>query len=111
MKSSVKKYKEPVLPDDGRTWTRNKYHLNRDLVKGDILRVLLDDNDPSKGYLYSVCTGNGFGCLKDSRGNAIYVIESLSLSDVEVITQEILTTNKTYSACRWERFWDIYVKT
>jgi hypothetical protein len=106
--------KKPLPPpDDGRAWEP----FNRDLVKGDILKVLIDDSHPEKGWLYAYCTGGGFGCTRASLGHAIFVIESLSLQDVEDYAQgmkEGMVNESTamlgMNRCRWESNWGIYIK-
>lgn len=72
---SVKKVAKPrpipvdVTPD-GMKWMGGVQ-----LVKGDVLRMIVEnESHPKFGqYAYSVCTGGGFGCNPSSLGNAIFV--------------------------------------
>ncbi len=84
-----KKSKLPPPPDDGRTWIRR----DKDLVRGDILRVLIDEKHPDWGYLYAWCSGGGFGCRIGALGNAIFVVESTSLISIEKLEEGIKKRN------------------
>ena len=72
---SVKRVAKPrpvpvdVTPD-GMKWVGGVQ-----LVKGDVLRMIVEnESHPKFGqYAYSVCTGGGFGCNPSSLGNAIFV--------------------------------------
>lgn len=108
--------KKPLPPPvDGREWEP----LNRDLIRGDILKILLDCEHPENGWIYAFCSGSGFGCSRNSLGHAIFVVESVSLDAIENYTAGVedgtIDTNddKTPDGlvkCRWESNWGIYVK-
>lgn len=87
----------------------HKWHKqDRNLVKGDILRVKATDG----AYHYAVCTGGGFGCRVEAMGNAIFVNwprrKNLKfvLEHREDVPERVGVFNDDDGA-RWERFWGI----
>lgn len=52
-----------------------KWVYGAQLVKGDVLRMVVENvKHPKYGqYAYAICSGGGFGCNPDALGNAIFV--------------------------------------
>jgi hypothetical protein len=72
---SVKKVAKPRpvpadITPDGMKWVQGIQ-----LMKGDVLRMIVENEQHSKfgQYAYAVCDGGGFGCNPSSLGNAIFV--------------------------------------
>lgn len=133
-RKSVKKVKPvpvEIIPD-GMKWVY-KDQLN----KGDVIRSTVGNEDhPQYGqYVYAICTGGGFGCNPDSRGDAIFVhSDGFDLNEVmshkddqrqkEPIEYDENGNEVTrlfkepckrefgyyrnYDTDRWERFWGIH---
>lgn len=69
------------------------------LVKGTVMRTLINEKVPENGYIYAISSGSGFGCDPTLSGRAIFV-------DSEAHTLEECMAGKGKST-RWERFWNI----
>lgn len=67
------------------------------LKEGMVLRVPLSDTDLSRGYLYAICSGSGFGCDPGALGNAIFVDHEAHTLDETMAGQG--------KDVRWERYW------
>lgn len=100
-----KKRPMPEATPDGLNWGPH----DRNLVKGDIIRTRVGNQDhPKYGqYCYAVCSGGGFGCNPSSMGNAIFVDHaSFNVQDV-IAKKDAPTDQSTFE--RWEAFWGIQV--
>lgn len=113
-KPAVKKPAIPTFADDGMEWISKSEAV--DFVKGDILRVLVDDKEFPENYgktFYSVCSGAGFGCHASSLGNCIYVYGMSVFSDLsKTIEAKKKLQSMNYNTGgydRWERFWTLQV--
>lgn len=83
--------------------------MNRDLKKGDILRCKVENKDHHKfgQFVYSVCSGVGFGCSMNTLGNAIFVDHEGF--DLDMVLKKRNEPSEDKTSNRWERFWDIEV--
>jgi hypothetical protein len=133
MKTKRSKKEKPMPPDDGHVWENagGKY-----LKPFDVLRTLRNEEHPEKGWLYSLCTGGGFGCDPTKMGNAIFTTEIFTILDPEkpatfenltpslegvlalkerkIIspsrhTNEELPDGFYWNECRWEKRWNIEI--
>lgn len=86
-------------PEDIATW--EPVTRDMELSDGDILRTPLSDDKPDGPQLYAICTGGGFGCSANSRGNAMFMRnESRSLADT--------LNGKAQNEPRWERYFTLH---
>lgn len=105
---SVFEIVEDACGKDGQEWD----WPGRFLKAGDILRTPQDESRPQNGFLYSICTGGGFGCDSSKMGHAIFVrIESRHLDDVLALAADPKAELKHpfLDGARWERYWGIQV--
>jgi len=95
---------------------------NRKLEKGDIIRTKVSNKEHKKygEYIYSICSGSGFGCSMETMGNAIFVyFEGFDLEEVKsklkIVMNKKADDIKYYdkylspNSSRWERFWGIEI--
>lgn len=81
--------------------------ITSDLIKGDILRIVVSNpnhEDYGKFY-YAICNGNGFGCIMESMGNAIYVDHCSTDLESVIRKRDDNMPRDQNTADRWEKFW------
>ena len=87
--------------------TRRFERINSDLIKGDILSIMVA-NPTHKDYgkrCYAICSGSGFGCDMESMGNAIYVDHCSTDLESVIRKRDDNTPRDQDTADRWEKFW------
>ncbi len=81
--------------------------ITSDLIKGDILRIVVSNpnhEDYGKFY-YAICNGNGFGCIMENSGNAIFVHHCSTDLDEVIRKRDDKVPCDPNTSDRWEKYW------